>query len=458
MNKQYDLLVIGAGSGGVAISNRAASYGAKCALVEAGRIGGTCVNVGCIPKKIMWNAANLMHALDEAPDYGIVPGDATFDWSVLRRQRDQYVLEMNGLYERNLVKNGVELILGSARFVGPRTVKVGADTLTAPHIVIAVGGRPMVPEVPGAAFGMSSDDFFELEKQPKKIAVVGAGYIAVEIAGLLRAMGTEVTLLCRRPHILNEFDTVLRDELTAQMQADGVRMITDTKIASVGKEPTGLRITLANGAALEGYDGLLWAIGRRPNTDRLDLRATGVAIDANGAIPTDAYQVTNVPGIYAIGDVIGKLDLTPVAIAAGRRLADRLFGGMTDRKLDYENIATVLFTHPPIGTIGLTEQQAVTLHGLAQVKIYETQFTPMYHGFTKRKVKCTIKLVVAGASEKIVGCHVIGPGADELMQGFAVAVHMGATKRDFDETVAIHPTVAEELVTMRGARQALAQG
>lgn len=455
MNKEYDLLVIGAGSGGVAISNRAASYGAKCALVEAGRIGGTCVNVGCVPKKIMWNAANLMHALDEAPDYGIVPGPATLDWAMLRRQRDQYVLDMNGLYERNLVKNGVELIRGSARFVGPRTVKVGADTITAPHIVIAVGGRPMVPDLPGAAFGITSDDFFELETQPKKIAVVGAGYISVEIAGLLRAMGSDVTLVSRRPHILNEFDTMLRDELAAQMQTDGVRMITETKIASIGKESAGLRITLASGESLQGYDGLLWAIGRRPNTDRLDLRATGVAIDANGAIPTDAYQVTNVPGIYAIGDVIGKLDLTPVAIAAGRRLADRLFGGMRERKLDYENIATVLFTHPPIGTIGLTEEEAVRRHGAAQIKIYETQFTPMYHGFTKRKVKCRIKLVVAGEVEKIIGCHIIGPGADEIMQGFAVAVHMGATKRDFDETVAIHPTVAEELVTMRGSRPAV---
>jgi glutathione reductase (NADPH) len=455
MNKEYDLLVIGAGSGGVAISNRAASYGARCALVEAGRIGGTCVNVGCVPKKIMWNAANLMHALDEAPDYGIVPGEATFDWSVLRRQRDQYVRDMNGAYERTLVKNGVELIRGSARFVGPGTVKVGADTITASHIVIATGGRPMVPEVPGAAFGMTSDDFFELDKQPKKIAVVGAGYIAVEIAGLLRAMGSEVTLLCRRPHILNEFDGMLRDELTAQMQADGVRMIMDTKITSVGKESSGLRIALVDGKTLEGCDGLLWAIGRRPNADRLDLRATGVAIDANGAIPTDAYQATNIPGIYAIGDVIGKLDLTPVAIAAGRRLADRLFGGMQGRKLDYDNIATVLFTHPPIGTIGLTEQEAVARHRAEQTKVYETQFTPMYHGFTTRKVKCSIKLVVVGESEKIVGCHIIGPGADEIMQGFAVAMHMGATKRDFDETVAIHPTVAEELVTMRGSRAAV---
>ena len=458
MNRHFDLLVIGGGSGGVAVSNRAASYGAKCALIESGRIGGTCVNVGCVPKKVMWNGANLMHAMDEGPDYGISIASHSFDWGTLRRQRDRHVLDLNGIYERNLTKNGVELIHGTARFVGPKTVKAGADTFTADHIVIAVGGRPVVPAVPGANFGITSDGFFELAAQPMKVAVVGGGYTAVEIAGLLRALGSEVTMLLRRAHFLNDFDPMLREELMAQMQADGVGVIAQTKIAKVEKSSAGLRITQENGEVVEGLDGLLWAIGRQPNTDRLDLRATGVTADAVGAIPTDAYQATNVAGIYAIGDVIGKLDLTPVAIAAGRRLADRLFGGMKDRKLDYQNIATVLFTHPPIGTVGMTEDEAVKAHGAAEVKVYETRFTPMYHAFTRRKVKCAMKLVVAGEAEKIVGCHVIGPGADELMQGFAVAVHMGATKRDFDDTVAIHPTVAEELVTMRGSRDAVAQG
>jgi len=454
MNRHFDLLSIGGGSGGVAVSNRAASYGAKCALIESGRIGGTCVNVGCVPKKVMWNGANLMHAIDEAPDYGISVPSHRFDWTTLRRQRDQHVLDLNGIYERTLAKNGVELIHASARFVGPKTVKAGADTFTAEHIVIAVGGRPIVPELPGTGFGITSDGFFELAAQPMNVAVVGGGYTSVEIAGLLRALGSNVTMLLRRAHFLNEFDPMLREELLAQMQADGIRMITQTKIAKVEKASTGLRITQVNGEIVEGLDGLLWAIGRQPNTDRLDLRATGVTIDAAGAITTDAYQATNVAGIYAIGDVIGKLDLTPVAIAAGRRLADRLFGGMKDRKLDYENIATVLFTHPPIGTIGLSEHEAVQAHGADNVKVYETRFTPMYHAFTRRKVKCAMKLVVTGETEKIVGCHIIGPGADELMQGFAVAVHMGATKRDFDDTVAIHPTVAEELVTMRGGRPA----
>ena len=458
MNRHFDLLTIGGGSGGVAVSNRAASYGAKCALIEVGRLGGTCVNVGCVPKKVMWNAASLAHAIDDAPDYGFSIPSHSFDWTLLKRQRDQHVLDLNGHYERNLLKNGVKIIRGNARFAGPKTVKVGADTYTAEHIVIAIGGRPAVPELPGAELGITSDGFFELPQQPKNVVVVGAGYISVELAGLLRALGSEVTMILRRAHFLNDFDALLRDELMTQMQVDGVRMIVKTKIVKVEKLSGGLRISFENGESVEGLDAVIWAIGRRTNTDRLDLGATGVAVDNEGRIPTDAYQSTSVAGIYAIGDVIGKLDLTPVAIAAGRRLADRLFGGMKDRQLDYENIATVLFTHPPIGTIGLSEHEAVATHGAGEVRVYETSFTPMYHAFTERKVKCAIKLVVAGATEKIVGCHVIGPGADELMQGFAVAVHMGATKRDFDDTVAIHPTVAEELVTLRDSRPAVAQG
>ncbi len=456
MNRHFDLLVIGGGSGGVAVSNRASSYDAKCALIEAGRLGGTCVNVGCVPKKVMWNGASLAHAIEDAADYGFTVPTHAFDWPTLKRQRDQHVLDLNGHYERNLLKNGVEIIRGNARFVGPKTVRVGADTFTAEHIVIAVGGRPVVPELPGAGFGITSDGFFELEKQPNHVAVVGAGYISVELAGLLRALGSEVTMILRRPHFLNDFDTMLRDELMTHMQADGVRVIAQTKIARVERASAGIRVSFENGESVEGLDGLIWAVGRRTNTDRLDLRATGVAVDDAGNILTDAYQTTNVSGIHAIGDVTGRLDLTPVAIAAGRRLADRLFGGMKDRKLVYENIATVLFTHPPIGTIGLTEDAAVKIHGASEVKVYETRFMPMFHAFTRRKVRCSVKLVVAGDAEKIVGCHVIGPGADEIMQGFAVAVHMGATKRDFDDTVAIHPTVGEELVTMRESRPAAA--
>jgi glutathione reductase (NADPH) len=456
MTRHFDLLTIGAGSGGVAISNRAASYGAKCAIIESGRIGGTCVNVGCVPKKVMWNGAALAHALEDARDYGFTLSGHAFDWPTLKARRDQHVLDLNGIYERNLAKNGVEIIRGSGRFIGPKTVKVGAEVLTADHVAIAVGGRPEIPEVPGAGLGITSDGFFELAAQPKKIAIAGAGYTSVEFAGLMRALGSEVTMLLRRGHFLNDFDSMLRDELMVQMKADGVRMIIRTRIARVEKNAAGIRVSLENGEVLEALDSLMWAIGRQANTDRLDLRATGVAADKDGKIPVDEYQQTNVPGIYAIGDVIGHFELTPVAIAAGRRLADRLFGGMKDRKLVYENIPTVLFTHPAIGTVGLSEEAAIKKYGLENVRVYETRFTPMVHAFAMRQVKCSMKLVVTGETEKIVGCHIIGAGADEMLQGFAVAVRMGATKRDFDDTVAIHPTVAEELVTMRGSRPAAA--
>ena len=456
MTRHFDLLTIGAGSGGVAVSNRAASHGAKCAIIEAGRIGGTCVNVGCVPKKVMWNGAVLAHALEDAADYGFKLSGHAFDWATLKARRDQHVLELNGLYERNLAMNGVEIVRGNGRFAGPKTVKVGAETLTADHVVIAVGGRPEIPEVSGAGLGITSDGFFELASQPKKVAIAGAGYTAVEFGGLMRALGSDVTMILRRGHFLNEFDAMLRDELMTQMKQDGVRMVVRSKIHKVEKTQSGLRVNLENGEVLEGLDSLIWAVGRQPNTDRLDLRATGVATDKAGEISVDEYQQTNVPGIYAIGDVIGRFELTPVAIAAGRRLADRVFGGMKDRKLVYENIATVLFTHPAIGTVGLSEEAAIKAYGLDKVKVYETTFTPMFHAFTTRKVKCSMKLVVTGEEEKIVGCHIIGAGADEMMQGFAVAVRMGATKRDFDDTVAIHPTVAEELVTMRGSRPATA--
>jgi glutathione reductase (NADPH) len=452
--RHFDLLTIGAGSGGVATTSRAASYGAKCVIVESGRIGGTCVNVGCVPKKVMWNGAMIAHALRDAEDYGFRIASHEFDWATLRAQRDAHVLDLNGAYERNLAKNGVEVVRGTARFVGPKTVKVGTETLSADHVVIAVGGQPIVPDVPGAAFGITSDGFFELATQPRKVAVAGAGYVAVELVCLLSALGSDVALLMRRPHVLNDFDAMLRDELLEQMKSDGVHVIPATQITRISKAAQGLRVEHAAGEALEGLDCLIWAVGRRPNTDRLDLRATGVAVDTSGCIPVDEFQATNVPGIYAVGDIVGKFELTPVAIAAGRRLADRVFGGMKDRKLAYENIPTVLFTHPPIGSVGLSEEAAVKAFGAGNVKVYQGRFTPMLHAFTKRKPMCAIKLVVAGEQEKVVGCHIIGPGADEILQGFAVAVHMGATKRDLDDTVAIHPTVAEELVTMRGGRPA----
>ena len=457
MTNHYDLLTIGGGSGGVAVSNRASLYGARCLLIEKGRLGGTCVNVGCVPKKVMWNGAQIAGALQDAADYGFRIGEHTFDWTTLKRNRDEHVLDLNGRYARYLASNKVTVLAGAARFVGPRTVEVDGRRYSADHVVIATGGRPTVPDIPGARYGITSDGFFELEVQPRKVAIVGAGYIAVELAGMLHALGSEVTIALRRERLLGSFDPMLRETLMEQMRADGIEFVTSAQIVGLEKDHHGhLTLLCSSGTRLGGFDTVIWAIGRAPSTAALDLSATGLAADELGFVRTDEYQQTSVPGIYAIGDVTGQLALTPVAIAAGRRLSDRIFGGMPERKLSYDNVPTVIFSHPPIGTVGLTEPEAVQRFGVGAVKVYQTRFTPMYHAFTVRKVPAAMKLVVAGADERVVGCHIIGPGADEMLQGFAVPVRLGATKRDFDDTVAIHPTVAEELVTMRTSRPAVA--
>ena len=453
--KHYDLLVIGGGSGGVATANRAASYGAKVALFEAGRMGGTCVNVGCVPKKIMWTAASLNHAVEEAADYGFDTHAGRFDWPESKSRRDAYIKRLNAGYEKGLSNNKVDTVRAYARFVEPKVVEADGDRYSAERIVIAVGGRPMIPNVPGAEHGITSDGFFELEEQPQRVAVVGAGYTSVEFSGLLRALGAHVTILVRRDHFLHHFDKTLRDELMTQMEADGVQCIKRVTVMDVERSNGKLRVELGNGDIIEDLDTLIWAIGRTPNADRIGIENTGVGLGTDGSISVDRYQETNIPGLYAVGDVAGKFALTPVAIAAGRRLADRLFGGKEGRHLDYENIPTVIFSHPPIGTVGLSELQAVEKLGVENVKVYETRFTPMYYAFAKRQPACTMKLIVTGTEERVVGCHIIGLGADEMLQGFGVAVRMGATKQDFDDTVAIHPTGAEEMVTMRTVRAAV---
>ncbi|MBK8017258.1 MAG: glutathione-disulfide reductase [Betaproteobacteria bacterium] len=454
MTRHFDLLCIGGGSGGVATANRAGSYGASVCLVEAGRIGGTCVNVGCVPKKIMWTAAQMAHGLEDAAGHGFTVPEWQFDWGRLKDSRDAYVRNLNAAYERHLKSNKVEIVRGRARFVAPRTVEVAGERISADHVVIAVGGHALVPDIPGAELGITSDGYFDLPRQPRTMAVVGAGYIAVEVGGLMQALGTQVTLCLRRDHFLHGFDRMLRDQLKEHMAADGVRIVEHFHSRAVERRSDGL--WLAGEAGPQGpFDSILWAIGRRPSTAPLDLAAAGVTVDERGVIPVDALQQTDVPGVYALGDVIGHHELTPVAIAAGRRLADRLFGGQAGRHLDYDNVATVIFSHPPIGTVGLSENEALDRHA-AHVRVYETRFTPMSHAFAERKVKTSMKLVVAGEDEKVVGCHVIGPGADEMLQGFAVAVRMGATKRQFDDTVAIHPTASEEMVTMKTSRPARA--
>ncbi len=456
MSRHFDLLCIGGGSGGVATANRAGSYGAKVGLIEMGRLGGTCVNVGCVPKKIMWTAAQFADGFEDAAGYGFSVPSHSFDWSKLKGARDAYVRNLNDSYAKYLGSNHVEIVRGRAKFTGPKTVEVDGEKITAEHIVIATGGHPVLPAIPGADLGITSDGYFELESQPRRMAVVGGGYVAVEMGGLMHALGSEVTLFLRRDHLLHHFDSMVRNALMDQMRSDGVTMVTRFTATAVERDGRGL--WLVAGDARHGpFDCVLWAVGRKPNTDALNLPAAGVLTGDNGIIPVNAYQETNVGGIYAIGDLIGHHELTPVAIAAGRRLSDRLFGGQPGRKLDYENIPTVIFSHPPIGTVGMTEAAAFAAFG-ETAKVYETRFTPMVHGLSGRAQKMHMKLVVAGADERVVGCHAIGPGADEMLQGFAVAVRMGATKRNFDDTVAIHPTAAEEMVTMKTSRPAKAAG
>ncbi|MBS0387063.1 MAG: glutathione-disulfide reductase [Proteobacteria bacterium] len=449
MAMDYDLIVIGGGSGGLACAQRAAEHGARALVVESHRLGGTCVNVGCVPKKVMWHAAQLAHAAHDARDYGFDLALAGHDWAQLKSKRDAYVARLNGIYAANLDKRGVTLLRERARLSATQGVIAGGREYRAPHIVIATGGHPIVPEIPGAQYGITSDGFFELAARPAGVAIVGSGYIAVELAGIFSALGSHTTLVVRGDGLLRHFEPFLGDHLRDTMRDEGVDIVTKAVSKALERDAAGqLRLTLADGRQLGPFDGLVWAIGRSAGGGDLGLEQLRVMRDASGFVRTDALQETNVSGVYAIGDVTGRAPLTPVAIAAGRRLSDRLFGGQTERRLDYDNIPSVIFSHPPIGVLGLTEAAARKQYGPA-VKVYSSRFTPLYHAITTHRPKTLMKLVTAGVEERIVGLHVIGPGADELLQGFAVAVRMGATKQDFDDTVAIHPTAAEELVTMR---------
>lgn len=444
----FDLISVGGGSGGLACAQRAAEYGAKVAVIESHRLGGTCVNVGCVPKKVMWNAAGVALSLGDAKDYGFDVAVGDNDWTLLKRKRDAYVLRLNGIYERNLEAKGVAYIRGSARFVEPHTLEVNGERLSAQHIVIATGGRPQIPNLPGAELGISSDGFFELEARPQRVAVVGSGYIACELASAFRELGSQVELFIRKDRLLRHFDAMLGKSLMREIRAQGITIHEHVMPAAVRAKSGGRTLVAEDGRNFAGFDCLLWAIGRDANVAGLDLAKAGVALDDNNHVITDGLQNTNVPRVYAIGDVSGRAALTPVAIAAGRRLSDRLFGADPTRHLDYSMIPTVVFTHPPIGTVGASEAEARARHGDG-VKVYVADFTPMYHALTGRKTHTDMKLVCVGEEQRIVGCHIIGTGADEMLQGFAVAIRMGATKADFDNTVAIHPTSAEELVTMR---------
>lgn len=445
--QHFDIIAMGGGSGGLAVAQRAAEYGARAAVIEQGRLGGTCVNAGCVPKKVLWNAAHIVEGARDAAGYGISLPEAKVDWEDMRNRRDAYIVRLNGVYARNLEKRGVVHISGRATFQDAHTVVVGSNRYTADHIVVATGGQPLRPALPGQELGLTSDEFFAMNSRPNRVAVIGSGYIAVEIAGVLNAFGSKVELVARGDTVLREFDTLVQSALMREMRSAGIEFHLNTLTASLAQDAGGIHLTSADGSRLGGFDAVIWALGRQPSTADLQLERAGLRTDAQGFLRTDAYQQTTVASIYAIGDVTGRSALTPVAIAAGRRLADRLFNGQIDRHLDYSGIPTVVFSHPPIGTVGLTEAQARADH--AHVEIKTTAFVPMYYALTERRQRCEMKLVLAGAEQRVVGCHIVGDGADEMLQGFAVAMRMGATLKDFQNTVAIHPTNAEELVTMR---------
>ena len=449
MTRHYDYLAIGGGSGGIASANRASRYGKKCAIVEATALGGTCVNVGCVPKKAMWYAGQIADAFRYGPDYGFNATIDNFDWDKMCESREAYIGRIHQSYDRVLGNNNVDVINGFARFVDKNTVEVNGEKITADHIIIATGGRPTIPNIPGAEFGMDSDGFFALRQQPESVVVVGAGYIAVEIAGVFHALGSDTHLVVRKDKPLRTFDPLMADTLVEVMTDHGPTLHTNSTPTSVEKHDDGkVTLHLENGESIGPVDCLVWAIGRVPATDKINLEATGVELDDKGYIKTDKYQNTSVDGIYAVGDNTGRVQLTPAAVAAGRRLSERLFNGKTDEHLNYDNIPTVVFSHPPIGTVGLTEPEAIERHGEENIKVYTSQFTALYQAMTQHRQPTRMKLVCLGPEEKIIGIHSIGFGSDELLQGFAVALKMGATKADFDNTVAIHPTSAEEFVTM----------
>ena len=448
--KHYDLIALGGGSGGLAVAEVATKLGKRVAIIEPKGLGGTCVNQGCVPKKVMWYAAHLAHAVNDATGFGHQVTHHGFDWPRLVAGRDQYINNITEYWDSYAKQLGIDVIEGYGQFVDAQSVCVDSLIYRADHIVIATGGAPIIPPIPGAELGITSDGFFELTEQPKRVAVIGGGYIGAELAGVMHALGTEVSLFGLEDRLLIAFDDMISETLAKEMTQQGIELNLGVEVNALEQHADGISVSTKQGAKHSGFDSVIWAIGRRPNTASLNVELAGVQRLDNGMIPADDYQNTNVAGIYAIGDITGHAALTPVAIAAGRRLADRIFSGQLDRKVDYDNIPSVVFTHPPIGSVGLTERQARRLG--EELKIYETSFTPMRYALNAHGSTTAMKLICAGEQERVVGIHLIGEGVDEMLQGFAVALKMGATKADLDNTIAIHPVSAEELVTLKEAR------
>ena len=448
--REYDIIAIGGGSGGSATMNRAAMYGAKAAVIEGNIIGGTCVNVGCVPKKVMWYGAQVSETLKNyAADYGYTIGETSFDFKTLRKNREAYIERSRQAFSNNFNRNGVDYIEGYARFVDKNTVEVNGEHIRAKHIVIATGSYAFIPNVPGSELGGTSDDVFAWEELPESVSIIGAGYIAVELAGVLHALGVKTDLFVRKGGPLRGFDQGIVEVLVEEMKKNGQPLHTHKVPQKLEKLDNGdIQIHFEDGTTHTSQK-VIWAVGRKANVHQLNLEAAGVELTERGFIQVDEYQNTTTPGIYALGDVSGEKELTPVAIKAGRILAERLFNGKTDAKMDYELIPTVVFSHPAIGSIGLTQEQAEAKYGVENIKVYQSTFAGMYSAITVHRQMTKLKLITLGEEEKVIGLHGIGGGIDEMIQGFAVAVKMGATKADFDATVAIHPTASEEFVTMR---------
>lgn len=445
MEYQYDLFVIGAGSGGVRASRFAAQAGAKVAVAETKDLGGTCVNVGCIPKKLYSYAAQFNEAFSDAAGYGWSVPEATLDWAMLKKNRAQEISRLNGIYD-NLIKNsGAELIRGWASIVDANTVEVDGKQYTAKHILVAPGGWPRVPDVPGKEYIITSNEVFDLEPFPKRFLIVGGGYIACEFASIFNSLGSEITLVYRGEQVLRGFDQDIRKHISDEIVKAGIDLRVQTEVAAIKKVAEGYQVQFNNGDTVE-VDAVMYATGRVPRTEGLGLENAGIELGDRGEIKVDENYRTNIPSIYALGDVTDRIQLTPVATGEAMVLIDQLFGN-GERKLSYDYIPTAVFTHPNIGTVGYTEEEARKKFG--EVVIYRSEFRALKHTLSGNSARTLMKLIVDKATDKVVGLHMIGDDAGEITQGFAVAIKAGATKADFDGTIGIHPTAAEEFVTMR---------
>jgi glutathione reductase (NADPH) len=445
----YDLIVLGGGSGGLAAAFRAAQHGQRVAMLEPGELGGTCVNVGCVPKKAMWLAADLAGRIGMAAAMGFdVPVRPALHWKELVVHRQAYIANIHASYLKRLDENKVVRVPRRGRLVDAHTVECSDGVrISATHILIATGAHPQRPDIPGAELGAVSDDFFNLCSAPARVAIVGGGYIAVELAGLLQALGSKVTLLVRGSRLLERFDAELTAQLADNLRHQGVQVHFDYRLRELRRDGDGVVAYGHDGPHEAAFDQLFFATGRRGNSAGLGLEALGIGVGDKGEVEVDDGQTTAVPSVHAVGDIAGKVGLTPVAIAAARKLMDRLFGGNPQAKMDYENVASVVFSHPALGAVGLSEEEAREKHG--DVRVYRSNFRPMLQALSDGTQRSLFKLVCVGEEERVVGVHLLGESADEILQGFALAVKMGVTKAQFDDTVAIHPTSAEEVVLMR---------